>query len=171
MNEHYNVHIKKISKFKNFHDTCSIITIELTVDLTAGVLCNCNDLVLIVIPTDFCGTPNVTVNPNETQSIQTLPTFPNFYPPNMKCYWYITASEGNIITIMFKYFDVTTARDYLYIGYGHIISSNTTVIRVTGSSKPNSVIIDSATAWLYFSGPSGFWWGFVLSLTADYQSG
>ena len=71
----------------------------------------------------------------------------------------------------FLHFDVTTNRDYLYIGHGHVASPVTMVMRLTGSTTPNSLSVNSSTAWLYFNGWDGFWWGFVIPIRATNQTG
>ena len=53
----------------------------------------------------ICGT-NVTFQLGETKFIQS-PNFPNLYPVNSKCNWYITSSEPETV-VEFKSYNVTT---------------------------------------------------------------
>ncbi|KAK6039195.1 CUB domain protein [Cooperia oncophora] len=43
------------------------------------------------------------------------PYYPNLYPPNTECYYYITAEPGKILSFNFTHFDLESCCDYVTI--------------------------------------------------------
>ena len=96
--------------------------------------------------------------------IQTLPAYPYNYPRNLDCTWFITADDGGYIILRFVLFSLATNRDYLTIGYGHNVTSDTIVSRLTGTVAPNTVTINGISAWMQLTTPFGGYWGFVIEV-------
>ncbi|XP_072037246.1 uncharacterized protein [Amphiura filiformis] len=115
---------------------------------------------------DFCGQDEVSVSTSQGALIQTYPAFPYNYP-KMECEWFITALDSPNIIVHFILIDLVTNEDFLYIGYGHNISSNSKVFDLTGFTAPNTLTINSSTMWLNLVAPVGDWWGIVIKFEAS----
>ena len=48
----------------------------------------------------------------------TTPNYPDYYPNNMSCVYFIEVGGDFLTTITFKYFYLENSYDYLYIGIG-----------------------------------------------------
>ncbi|XP_072033168.1 bone morphogenetic protein 1-like [Amphiura filiformis] len=80
----------------------------------------------------------------------TSPLYPNMYPLNLECTWVVaTANTQHAIQISFMEFNLENRFDFLEVGYGHNISVDSTVTRLSGEVVP-MVIVHDGYMWLRF---------------------
>ncbi|XP_038052305.1 CUB and sushi domain-containing protein 3-like [Patiria miniata] len=122
----------------------------------------------------FCGKRNITLN-NSTQTSETLtsPYYPNNYPNNARCIWFITVDEGSTIAFRFSVFNTIRTYDTLTIGNGHESSDGDSVIgRFSSFLKSLAVVSNNHTAWMEFT--SNFFRtaiGFKVKITQESSEG
>ncbi|CAD6192865.1 unnamed protein product [Caenorhabditis auriculariae] len=63
------------------------------------------------------------------------PNYPNMYPPSTKCYYYITAEPGKVLSFKFSQYDLETCCDYVTIYDGP--SVNNKILAQFGGPKSN----------------------------------
>ncbi|CAD6194686.1 unnamed protein product [Caenorhabditis auriculariae] len=63
------------------------------------------------------------------------PNYPNMYPPSTKCYYYITAEPGKVLSFKFSQYDLETCCDYVTIYDGPSVNSK--VLAQFGGPKTN----------------------------------
>ncbi|XP_038052301.1 tolloid-like protein 2 [Patiria miniata] len=99
----------------------------------------------------LCGKSNITLS-NSTSETLTSPYYPNNYPINARCIWYITVDEGSKIAFRFSEFNTFRTRDTLTIGNGHESSDSDSVIGLfSGSLTSLAVVSNNHTAWMEFT--------------------
>ncbi|XP_038050981.1 CUB and sushi domain-containing protein 1-like [Patiria miniata] len=104
-------------------------------------------------PEDYCSKGNITLS-NSTQTSETLtsPYYPNNYPNNARCIWFITVDEGSTIAFRFSVFNTEQTHDTLTIGNGHEFSDGYSVIGHFSSSLTSLAIVsNNHTAWMKFT--------------------
>ena len=88
------------------------------------------------------------------------------YPNNADCVRYLhsqTDSSGVHFKIYILQLSLEANYDFLKLGYGSDVTDDTTVVQLTSTESPNSVIIYDSTMWIRFiSDWSGKRLGFVL---------
>ena len=99
----------------------------------------------------ICGQKYHTVGPGNTTSNVNLysPYYPDTYPRNNKCSWFITAYDDKYIIFQFPEFKTKEYRDTFDIGEGYYESWSSKVFSIDGEWAPNSVTVQSA-AWIAF---------------------
>ncbi|XP_038052296.1 tolloid-like protein 1 [Patiria miniata] len=103
-----------------------------------------------------CGKSNITLS-NSTQTSETLtsPYYPNNYPDNARCIWFITVDEGSTIAFRFSVFYIEKTHDTLTIGNGHESSDGDSVIGLfSGSLTSLAAVSNNHTAWMEFTSDS-----------------
>ncbi|XP_038052290.1 CUB and sushi domain-containing protein 3-like [Patiria miniata] len=122
----------------------------------------------------FCGKRNITLN-NSTQTLETLasPYYPNNYPNNARCIWFITVDEGSMIAFRFSVFNTERTHDTLTIGNGHESSDGDSVIGFWSGFLTNlSVVSNNHAAWMKFTSNSMVTKiGFVVKITQESYEG
>ncbi|XP_038052299.1 CUB and sushi domain-containing protein 1-like [Patiria miniata] len=122
----------------------------------------------------FCGKRNIILN-NLTQTSETLtsPYYPNNYPTNARCIWFITVDEGSTIAFRFSVFNTKRTHDTLIIGNGHESSDGDSVIGLFSSSLMSlAVISNNHTAWMKFTSDSSVTEiGFEVKITQESYEG
>ena len=98
---------------------------------------------------------------NETLAIFS-PNYPYQYPNFAEVLWLVSGPEGYPIVASFLEFDIEHGYDFLTIGHGLMNNTESTLIRLTGSSIPNDVVSLNNEMWLYFTSDysvtyTGFW--------------
>ncbi|XP_067930809.1 cubilin-like [Watersipora subatra] len=88
--------------------------------------------------TSFCG-GNITA----THGAFSTPNYPDIYPRNAECVWYLNAAPGNLIQLSFESFNLEDtagcARDYVEVRDG--VNINNVLGRYCGSTIPNNLTI------------------------------
>ncbi|XP_071854043.1 uncharacterized protein [Apostichopus japonicus] len=95
-----------------------------------------------------CSAGNVTLDANETMTIQST-NFPGFYYPNMECAWSLLAPENHSMIVRIKHLDLGS-RDSVQIGQGRDYLNSSSAIR-TLSAGDDVIPINSNMAWIRFS--------------------
>ncbi len=121
---------------------------------------------------DFCGPSQYNVSTNKQLILQSEPGNGYNYADNLDCLWYLTATDAGNILIVFDFARIQTNRDYLSIGYGHNVTSETQVLLLSGSRPPKTFAIDQDTAWMWFTSDyRTAWRGFKVRITATKHLG
>ena len=98
---------------------------------------------------------------NETTAIFS-PNYPETYPNFAEVLWLVSGPEGYQIVASFMEFDIEYGYDFLTIGHGLTNDTESTLVRLTGSSIPEDVVSVNHEMWLYFTSDfsvtrTGFW--------------
>ncbi|KHJ85869.1 CUB domain protein [Oesophagostomum dentatum] len=70
---------------------------------------------------DYTGCPEN--NDFYYEGVLTSPLYPNNYPPNTECYYYMTAAPGKVLSFNFTHYDLESCCDYVTIYDGNGIKS------------------------------------------------
>ncbi len=97
-----------------------------------------------------CGASDIHLEDDVPVELQSY-NFPNTYPNNMNCIWFVTALNGGVVMVQFLDFDTEIRFDYFSLGFGHDdISEESRVLYMTGPWSPISVISDGPRLWIRF---------------------
>ncbi|XP_038052297.1 low-density lipoprotein receptor-related protein 12-like [Patiria miniata] len=121
-----------------------------------------------------CGKSNITLSiSTQTSETLTSPYYPNNYPANARCIWYITVDEGSTIAFRFSVFNTERKWDTLTIGNSHESSDGDSVIGLFSSSLTSlAVISNNHTAWMEFTSDSSVTKiGFEVKITQESYEG
>uniref|UniRef100_A0ABM5FV81 Enteropeptidase n=1 Tax=Pogona vitticeps TaxID=103695 RepID=A0ABM5FV81_9SAUR len=119
------------------------------------------------LPTD-CGGPFDLWEPNTTFSSI---NYPNNYPSQASCIWYLNAEEGKNIQLHFQYFDLENIYDVVEIRDGRGDDSLFLAV-YTGNSPVPDVFSATHQITVYFiTDKSGVKSGFIANFTTGYHLG
>ncbi len=117
------------------------------------------DLVL-----EYCGSQEVNVGFDHPGVIHSIPIYPHPYPDGLNCHWTIHAEEQGFIVFIFKHLTIATESDFIAAGIGDNVTQASTVFKMSGEGKPNSLTLNKTTGWITFQSSYGFWEGFIIEL-------
>merc|ERR1711962_237049 len=114
----------------------------------------------------------------DTEGTIVSPNYPDNYPNNADCKWYITAPEGTTITLSFESFDTEDRYDRLKIWDGLEEYNDTLLISVSGNpdyvirdvtSTGNTVLVDFESDGSNYYDHSGFKLNWFASSTPTHH--
>ena len=121
---------------------------------------------------DFCGLQNINISLNVTYDLTSLPYYPYIYPNDAHCEWYITSLDTEYVVIQFYRLHTQTEKDFLHLGIGHNISSNTSILKLSGQLGPRIVSVNSSKLWILFTSDyGGRHFGFHVKLISSNTHG
>lgn len=96
--------------------------------------------------------PVTIINQNGTI---TSPQYPNPYPNNAFCEWYLSAPEENYLLLQLQEFETKRSYDYLTIGEGSTIDFTQALYRFSGilgvdEDIPAKILSPSESIWVVF---------------------
>lgn len=105
-------------------------------------------------------------NLTDAEGVIRSPGFPNNYPDGIDCYWLISVSPGETITITTAFFDTQDRDDYLDIRDGDSADASQ-LGQFSGVDEDQTELVSSYnTMWLHFhSSPSVSYTGFEIYYT------
>ncbi|XP_077996449.1 cadherin-23-like [Glandiceps talaboti] len=96
-----------------------------------------------------CG-ENYILNRSRSVTIES-PNYPNNYPNNAWCEWFIEASDyWRRIRVEWEEFSTDSCGDYVSLGYGDIIGENVLIDQHSGSCTPNPMMYNYHKLWMTF---------------------
>ena len=119
---------------------------------------------------DFCDPdPYVNLFVGIVASVSS-PLYPENYPNNLECFWFISSTENFIITT-FLHLEIN--EDILRFGVGNQSTPNSVVMEITGYQvRPNSLTIGSSLCWINIkTDEENSYPGFSLELQTSRKSG
>ena len=109
-----------------------------------------NNNILCHIITGNCPTRDIRLtfdNPVEIFS----PCFPEMYPIDTRCTWYITSEQPDTVVIEFTQFQLEQDFDFLTVGEGRNVTDVSKIVGSTGNWAPSKIIILNAESiWMTF---------------------
>ncbi|XP_072029481.1 uncharacterized protein [Amphiura filiformis] len=119
---------------------------------------------------DFCGPSSISLETTKNATIRSKPDYPYHYPSNLECAWYVQATTNGYIVITFISFHLETNRDFFSVGYGHIISHDTMVLKLSGVAAPKTITLNTTEIWMqWITDEIPLWRGFVIQLNLREQ--
>ncbi|XP_038052295.1 G-protein coupled receptor GRL101-like [Patiria miniata] len=99
-----------------------------------------------------CGESIITLDLTQTSATLTSPYYPNDYPNNALCIWFITTDVGSTISFRFSNFHTEKNHDKVTIGNGHAPSNDSSIIGSFSSSLTSlAVFCNNHIAWMKFT--------------------
>ncbi|XP_067399003.1 enteropeptidase [Emydura macquarii macquarii] len=118
-------------------------------------------------PTD-CGGPFELWEPNTTFSSN---NFPNNYPNQASCIWYLNAEKGKNIQLHFQYFDLENIYDVVEIRDGRGADSLFLAVYTGKGPVPDVFSTTNQMTVLFITDKSGTQKGFLANFTTGYYIG
>ena len=109
-----------------------------------------DDNYLSTLSTDFCEPSYISLT-QEYQHIKSTIVGALFYGRNSDCTWFLSTAGENFIVVYFSLLYIEFEKEYLYIGFGHNMTSSSEVMRLTGRGAPSRVTFNSSTLWMRFT--------------------
>uniref|UniRef100_A0A674K742 Transmembrane serine protease 15 n=1 Tax=Terrapene triunguis TaxID=2587831 RepID=A0A674K742_9SAUR len=119
------------------------------------------------LPTD-CGGPFELCEPNTTFSSK---NFPNNYPHQASCVWYLNAGKGKNIQLHFPYFELENIYDVVEIRDGRGADSLFLAVYTGRNPVPDVFSTTNQMTVLFITDKSGTQKGFLANFTTGYNLG
>ncbi|XP_070195421.1 uncharacterized protein [Littorina saxatilis] len=101
-----------------------------------------------VLPRDICNSSKILM---EEEGLITSVDYPQLYPINSECSWFIRAPPQSYVNITFFDLFVEDGRDFVLIGEGTEIFGGPFMTFTGNSTGVNPVRLDSSDVWVHFT--------------------